>query len=1364
MLSDAQRASLAARLRQGRGQVAAGIPRRGPETTRLPLSFGQEQLWFIDQFAPGQSVYNLASLLRLRGDLDVAAVRDALGDLLARHEALRTRLVNVEGQPEQVIDPPRPAVLPVDDLGGDGPAAGAARLRDLAAEEAARPFDLAAGPLFRARLARLAAREHVLLICVHHAVFDGWSFGVFLRELAALYQARLAGRPADLPELPVQFADYTLWERQRLQGEVLENLVGYWREVLDGAAILELPTDRPRPLLQSFDGAVERLHIDADVLDGLNALRRREGTTLFVTLLTAVHVLLHRYSGQDDVTVGTASANRSRPELAPLIGYLVNTLPIQTDATADPTFLELLHQVRGATLEAYAHQDLPFAKLVEALRVERDPSRSPIFQVGFTSAEEPEEIRAGDLTITPEEVDVLPAKVDLNFFVEVRPSGLDVSISYATALFDTATIRRMLEHFRVLLGGIAADPTRRLSRLPLLTPAELHRELVEWNDTAADFPVMCIHQSFEQWADRTPDGVAAVLDDEQWTYAELNAYANQVATYLHERGTDPETLVGVSLPPSLRRLAALLGIMKAGGGYVPLDPDLPPDRLAYMIGDAALPVIVTDAAGAAGLPATGAELINLDEQWDAITTRPDGNPDYPVNPDNVAYVIYTSGSTGRPKGVLVEHATVVNYLTGMIRHWAVGPGDRNLQFASLSFDVSVMDMFVALCSGATAVLGVRETLHSPPRLAELMRRHRVTFACLPPAVLNLLTDQSMPDLRVLASAGEALSAELARHWLRPGLRFWNGYGPTEATCGATIMELDADTPLPPPIGHPIPNYRAYVLDKHLNPLPVGVVGELHLGGSCLARGYLNQPELTRQRFIRDPFSTDPGARLYKTGDLVRRLPDGGIQFVGRIDNQVKIRGLRVELGEIETALCGHPAVAQAVVVTADDAAGQKQLVGYARTDPDAAPATAAALRQHLTRQLPAYMVPSHILLLDRFPLTPNGKIDHRALPAPSSVDDESTAPRTLIEALLVDLYATLLGNPNVGIDHSFFDLGGNSLQAMQLVAHLHTDLAVDTDVTAIFLAPTPRQLATLLREKHGFEDAELDADGFDPAPVPQGTAAAGTRSGAPPARNGRIVELAGGTGEQPLFLVHAIGGTVYGYAQLAAELADAYRVYGVEAAGLRPDSTAATALDEMTSAYLDVIAAVQPDGPYRLAGWSMGGILAFEMAGRLAERGETVSLLALLDAPFRRPAEPATGWQLAAAFVADAAYTLGLVEGDPPEPGADPLGWLAERLDAGAGNLDTVRAELDRRFTVFQANTRAIAGYRPRGTVSAPALVACADASLDSAPDWVTVLRGPVDTLRLPGNHFTLLRQPNVARLAEAIRVREAGRAGLVRR
>lgn len=1070
MLTSDQRAALAARLRKGRDATA--IPRRDPALTELPLSAGQEQLWFIDQFAPGLPTYNIPGIVHLSGPVDVDKLARAIDAVVARHEVLRTRLDSVDGQPIQVIDAPTPTTWTPTDLSHLAPTARAERFQADAVAFGLAPFDLAKGPLFRTHLVKLAADEHALLINVHHSVFDGWSFAVCVREIAACYDAEVAGRAPDLPELPIQFADYAIWEQSRLASGSDEH-VAYWQENLRGVASVQMPTDRPRPVLQSFDGAAARLPMGAATLEGLRAVSRREGTTMFVTLLAALQVLLHRYSGSEDLVVGTASANRGRPELAPLIGYLVNTLPIRTDASGDPTFPQLLAQVKETTLAAYAHQDLPFPKLVEHLKVERDASRAPLFQIGFTIDEDPAEpLPAGGAVLRVEPIDAPTAKFDLNFFMQAHGDFV-VDLAYATALFDAATAERLLASLRVLMAGIAADPDRKLSQLPIMTDEDLHRELVEWNSDDLDLPVTTMHALFEAQAARVPDAPAAILDGEVISYARLNARANRAARQLAGLGVGPETFVGVHMRPSLERLIGILAIQKAGGAYVPLDPEYPPDRLQFMLSDAAVPVVLADAAGEAAMRQLGATVVVPAREWPADEFD-ERNLD-PVDPAHAAYAIYTSGSTGRPKGVVVEHRNAANFIGGMVDRWELTERDRFLQFASLNFDVSVMDMFLALGSGGAAVFGSRETLLSPPRLGELMRAEKVTFACLPPAVLNLLTGQEFPDQRVLISAGEELSSELVRQWLRPGLRMFNGYGPTEVTIGATMMELHPDDIFPPPIGKPKPNYRAYVLDAHLNPVPVGVAGELHLGGPGVARGYLNRPELTAEKFIEDPFGD---GRLYKTGDLVRRRPDGNLVFLGRIDGQIKIRGLRVELGEIETAMAAHDAVAQAVVVVRDDAAGEKQLVGYARLAAGGSVAV-ADLRQHLSQKLPAYMVPAHILVLDTFPLTPSGKIDRPALPEPETVDEAAAfvAPRTLIETVLVDMYATLLKAERVSVDDSFFDVGGNSLQAMRLITHLRTELAVDADVTAVFLAPTPAQLAVLLRDKYGLEDVELGEDG-----------------------------------------------------------------------------------------------------------------------------------------------------------------------------------------------------------------------------------------------------------------------------------------------
>ncbi|HEY1916529.1 MAG TPA: amino acid adenylation domain-containing protein [Streptosporangiaceae bacterium] len=1079
MLTDSQRAALTARLRRGRVSAVNEIPRRPAELADLPVSFGQEQLWFLDRFAPGLAAYNIPLALGLAGPLDVAALGRSLDALVARHEALRTRLApDDSGHPVQVISAPAPVPLERVDLSGLDQEKRPIRLREFIDIEAVQPFSLAQGPLLRAHLLRLDEQDHVLLVVVHHAVFDGWSAGVFVRELTALYGQEAAGEPAGLAELPVQFADYALWERDRLQTAALAELEDYWSQALDGFETLQFPADLPRPAVDTFDGGLVQLMTDRELLGQLRELSRQEGTTLFVTLLAALLALLHRYTGQTDLVVGTVSANRGRRDLAPMIGFLVNTLPIRCGVEGDPSFRELMARVREVTTGAYSHQDLPFGKLVETLRVERDASRAPVFQIAMTYAERdttPARAAGVDFVLTDLAVGIHAAKFDLGFLAEARADGLWLECSYKTGLFHASTVARLLEHLAVLLRGAVAGPSGRLSDLPVLTDAELHRELSEWNDTAAQLPVTCVHQAFEAQVRRHPDAVAAEFEGTCWSYAELNAHANRIARRISAAGGGPEVLVGVCLPAGLRRLATLLAVWKAGGAYVPLDPRLPAERLGFMMTDAAMPIVVTDEASAASLPGgRPVTVLTLDREWAAISALDACDlSGTGVAPAHAAYVIYTSGSTGQPKGVVVEHRHAANLLQGMAEQWRMDDSQAVLSFAAFTFDVSVMDMFMPLLGGARVVMAPAQTLHSPQRLAALIRDTGVTFACLPPAVLNLLVGEEFPSLRTMMAAGEELPSEVARRWLRPGLRLVNGYGPTEATVIATYQELDVGM-VPPPIGLPTwPNYQAYVLDAHLHPVPAGVLGELYLGGASVARGYLNRPELTRERFIPDPFRPGPGARLYRTGDLVRRRTDGAIVFVGRTDDQVKIRGLRVELGEIEAALATCPGVAQAVVAVTAGPDGDKQLTGYVRIHPGTE-AAASDLQQHLASALPPYMVPGCLMFVEAFPLNPSGKIDKAALPAPQAQQvADHIPPSTLLETMVTSLFGALLGQDQVGVTDSLFDLGGNSLTAMRLVRMLDDELDVDIDVASVFVAPAPRLLAALLRDKHGFADSGI---------------------------------------------------------------------------------------------------------------------------------------------------------------------------------------------------------------------------------------------------------------------------------------------------
>jgi amino acid adenylation domain-containing protein len=1343
MLSDSQRAALAARLRRGRETSSSGrIVPRPADLQDVPASFGQEQLWFLDRFAPAVAAYNVPVHLRLQGQLDVAALGRAADALLARHESLRTRLVaGRDSRPVQVIDPPPRDTLRLLDFSSGGRQGAWRQLEELASAELARPFALADGPLIRMHLVRMAAEEHVLVIMVHHAVFDGWSSGVLISDLVALYAAEATDEPSGLDELPVQFGDYAVWQRQQLEGPALAELEQYWRGAMHGFETIRLPTDRPRPSVDTFAGTTEGRPLPVSLLASLQELSRREGTTLFVTLMAALQTLLYRYTGQTDLVVGTTSANRSRSVLAPMIGFLVTTVPIRGNLAADPAFTELLAQLRETTVGAFANQDLPFAKLVETLQVERDASRPPVVQLMFNLVEAPDGglPQAAGVSFVPlgDIGEATAAKFDISLFAFAAPGAFALGMTYSSALFDAATIARMLENLEVLLHGVVADPSARLSQLPLLTPAELHRELTEWNDTAAQFPAAGIHQGFEAQASRTPAATAVQLGDSRVSYDQLNRWANQIAGRLRAAGVGPEVLVAVCMSATPRRLAALLGILKAGGGYLPLDPALPAERLAFMLADAGTPVLLADEENLASLPETDAELLSLDADWPAISALDDANlAEVAVSPQNAAYVIYTSGSTGQPKGVVIEHRQAVNFAYGMISSFRIGESDAVLAFASLSFDVSVMDMFVPLLAGGRVVLVPPETLRSPPRLAALIREAGVTYACLTPSVLSLLTDYDLAGLRSLVSGGEELPSELVRAYLRPGLDFYNTYGPTEAAVVTTWTILDAGTQLPPPIGRPLPNYRAYVLDARLNPVPVGAVGELHIGGAGVARGYLNRPELTQQKFIGDPFRDEPGARLYKSGDLVRRRADGSIVFVGRADSQVKIRGLRIELGEIEAALAAHPAVSRVLATVATDPAGEKQLAAYLCPEPGAQP-DPEELRGYLARTLPGYLIPAYLTVLAQFPLNASGKIDRAALPDPLARPEPATGraePVTYTETALAAAYAAVLGREQVGATDGFFAIGGSSLQVMRLVDLISKELGVDVGVATIFLHPSPRQLAAQI---------ELARSGT------------GQVGG-----SGPLVELSSGVGELPLFLIHAVGGTVFAYAQLAGELAGTFAVYGLEAPGLSQDDATAATLDGLADDYTERIRAAQPAGPYRLAGWSMGGVVAFEVARRLEQAGQQVCLLALLDAPFAQPDTAAyTEPQLAAQFLIDATRSLGWgATAELPDPAtssaAEQLAWLAGRLAGDGGDAAAVTAQLRRRFEVFVAHIRMLSQYQPEiPAVQAPTLIVSADRS-PNAPcraHWPRVLAGPVSTQSVDSDHYTFLRPPLVAEVGTSI-------------
>ena len=1048
---------------------------------RLPLSFAQQRLWFLDQLEPGSVDYNEAMPVRLGGALDVRALGTALSAVTARHEVLRTRLVaGTDGVPYQVVDPPAPFPLPVADVSGTPDPVAAARR--LVAADTVAPFDLAGGPLIRGCLIRLAPGDDVLALSAHHVVFDEWSGGILRRELAALYEAFGAGAPDPLPPLPVQYADFAVWQREWLTGEVLEGQLDYWRKQLAGVPVLELPADRPRPSVRSTAGALTEFAVPSETAGRLRAVAREVGATMFMTLLAGFTVLLGRYSGQDDVVVGTPVANRNRAETEGLVGFFVNTLVLRADLSGDPTFTELLGRVRRMALNAYGRQDLPFEQLVGALVSERDRSRTPLFQVMFTyGTSDPlpgESGPGGGPGNSPAEIwGWSAAKFDLRLIMTDEAGGLAGGIEYSTALFDAARIERMAGHLVTLLEAVAADPRRPLSQLPVLTGDERER-LAAWNDTAAPVPgVGGVHELIAARAEACPDAVAVTCGGRWLTYGALLRRAGRLAHYLRGKGVGPETIVALLLDRGLDMVLAVLAVWLAQGAYLPLDPDYPPERLGFMLADSRARVLVgrRERAGgtAAGL-AGDLAAVWLDDPSvrDAVAAAPVA-PIPVTDGRQLAYVIYTSGSTGRPKGVLAGHRGLVNRLAWMQQAYRLSPGERVLHKTPVTFDVSVWELVWPLMAGGCQVIAEPGRHGDPGYLADLVETHQVAVTHFVPSMFHQFVrhDWAAPlrNLRLVVCSGEALAGEdVARLYARhPTVRIENLYGPTEASIDVSWWSCERpDLEDGVPIGRPIANTGLYVLDRYLGPTPVGVPGELAIGGVGLARGYLGRAALTAERFVADPFAAD-GSRMYRTGDLARSRADGVIEFLGRIDHQVKVRGFRVEPGEIETVLTAHPAVHTAVVAADTDERGQRLVAWLLPADPASGIPDVGELRQFVASRLPEFMVPSVFTELQHLPLTPSGKLDRAALPAPGEsrpdLAERFVAPSAPGEELVAGIWAQVLGTDRIGIHDNFFELGGHSLLATQVISRVREVFGTEVPLAALFDQPTVAELTALIK-------------------------------------------------------------------------------------------------------------------------------------------------------------------------------------------------------------------------------------------------------------------------------------------------------------
>ncbi|AFZ17959.1 non-ribosomal peptide synthetase [Allocoleopsis franciscana] len=1353
----------------------------------FPASFAQARLWFLDRLFPGNPFYNVSAALTLTGSLNNAALEQTFNEIVRRHEALRTTFRMLEEQLVQVIAPTLTIPLSVGDLRSLPATEQDAEIRRFANEARSHPFDLSSEPLLRVMLLQLDSSEHILLLNLHHIICDGWSIGVLIRELGTLYTAFANNQRSPLPDLPIQYADFAHWQREWLQGEVLETQRRYWKQQLDNLPLLNLPTDYPRPATPTYRGATQFLELPKSLSEQLEALSQRQGVTLFMTLLAAFQTLLYRYTQQEDIVVGSAIANRNRGEIEGLIGFFVNSLVLRTDLSGNPTFVELLKRVREVALGAYAHQDLPFEKLVEELHPERNLSHHPLFQVVFSLQNTPiEALVLPGLSLSPLNFDRPSAKFDLEVHLWESPEGLRGQVIYSSDLWDDTTITRMLGHFQMLLQGIIVNPQQCLYELPILTQAEQHQLLVNFNPNSSPIK-SCFHQLFEQQVEQTPDAIALVFEDEQLTYRELNHRSNQLAHYLQKLGVEPEVLVGICLERSVEMIVGLLGIFKAGGAYIPFDPTYPQERLKFMLEDSQVSILLTHSLLAplfnrsfsedswgeqttcSGQPHQSS-VICLDKEANAIQKESQNNAINSVKPDNLAYVIYTSGSTGKPKGVVIEHRGLSNLCQAQIQVFNLQPGSRLLQFASLSFDASIFEIVMAFATGSTLYLAKKESLLPGQNLIHLLRKQAITHVTLPPSVLAVLPESQLPALQTIISAGETCSMDIVKRWTS-SRRFFNAYGPTEATVWSTVAEL-TDEREKPSIGRPITNTQVYILDSHLQPVPIGIPGELYIGGEGVARGYLNQSELTAVAFIANPFvdrRLSSRERLYKTGDLARYQPDGNIEFLGRMDAQVKIRGFRIELGEIEALLKQHPAVKEAVVMAKEDVFGNKRLVTYFVPNQEplmrvGAQGFAPLLRCFLKEKLPEYMIPSAFVMLEALPYLPNGKVDRHRLKVLDVDKTELTktyiAPRTPIEEAIAKIWATLLNNEPVGIHDNFFELGGDSLLAVRLMAQIHQQFEREIPLSTLFLNPTIEGLANTLTQ-------QSDSGSWSP-----------------------LVPIQPSGSQPPFFCIHPILGVVFPYYELAYALGFDQPFYGLQPLGLDGEQAPFTRIEEMAAHYIEALRQVQPSGPYFLGGWSFGGLVAFEMAQQLLRAGHQVALLAIFDTLAPIPGNlPDLGDSLKFMFTAGARYIGSflldyfylITTTTKPRANHSPFLWaninkllhglrnhqawqsiLGEAVLANAlpqPSRKQILSELNIRpmLRIYQANNQATLSYVPQVYPNSITLlktsVQSSKAAQDSSLGWSQLAKGRVKIHQVPGNHLTMLRKPHVKVLANQLKV-----------
>jgi len=1333
---------------------------RTPE--RLCLSFAQQRLWFLDQLEGANPVYNIPSACKLEGYLNLLALEQSLQEIVQRHEVLRTTFPSQNGVAHQKIQPNAEVKVPLIDLQAIPKAEQDTQVQTLIDAEVRQPFILAQDILIRFKLFKLDKTSHVLAITMHHIVSDGWSTGIFRRELSQLYTAFCEDRASPLAPLPIQYADFAHWQRQWLQGEVLERQLSYWQKQLANVPpLLELPTDRPRPPVQTFQGSQEYFELNEHLSQNLRTLCRQQKVTLFMLLLATFQTLLYRYSGETDIVVGFPIANRTRAEIEPLIGFFANTLALRSDFSDNPSFSELLNRIQQMTLDAYAHQDIPFERVVEALQPERNMSHAPLFQVMFVLQNVPmSDLDLSGMTLSFLDVETDTAKFDLLLSMREGSSGLKGRWEYNTDLFDPQTITRMIQHFEQLLEAIVADVEQQVARLPLLTVTE--RKLLQgWNNTLCDYPAdRCIHQLFETQVGLTPDTVAVVFGKQQLSYRELNQRANQLARHLQTLGVSADVAVGICVERSLDLTLGILAILKAGGAYVPLDPTYPHERLTYMLSHSQATVLLTQQNLVGQLPEVAKHTVCLDRDWAIVSQQSTTNLLHQTQPDRLAYIIYTSGSTGQPKGVAMPHRALANLICWQVQHTAVPPDARTLQFAPISFDVSFQEIFSTWCAGGTLVLISEELRRDPMALLQLLQEQSIARLFLPFVALRQLaevakTTETLPSqLQEIITAGEQLQIVPAiRHLFSrlPNCTLHNHYGPSESHV-VTALTLDSAIDrwsMLPSIGRPIANTQLYILDAWEQLVPIGVVGELYIGGVCLAAGYLNRPDLTAAKFIANPFVDAELAggssccdRLYKTGDLARYLPDGNIEFLGRIDSQVKVRGFRIELGEVESTLAQYPAVEKTAVIVREEVTEHKCLVAYV-VQRQATSLTIDELRRFLKQKLPDYMVPSNFVMLKALPLTPSGKVNRRALPAPDQnrqeLEENFVAPRDDLEIQLANIWEKVLGIQPVGIRDNFFALGGHSLLAVRLFVEMEKTMSMNLSLATLFQAPTVEQLANIIR-----------GEGL-------------------PVSWSSLVLLQSGGSKPPLFFPHGVGGNTLRNHILTHLLGKDRPLYGFQARGSDGIQLPRTQIEDMAACYVKEMQTIQHKGPYFLAGFCFGGLVAYEMAQQLQAQGQKVALLALLDAfspKIRIQQRPKSRSARASNilkemeklnFIGKITYISGKIKGRVnriKEQSLQQLKDIACDLYISQG---WSLPHLLRHHYLLKTNAQASYDYVPKVYSGKVTLFRCTrqDSQFAHKPlllGWDKLATGGVDLQEIEGFHDTMLREPTVQIVAQKLK------------